>query len=191
MRRRGTRVRTRWWLRSPLPAVDCARSTRRNSEADLIGVLAHDLDRDQRGLGELVAGISAVGEDPLDEREDAPRDSHKRSATIAILDARRMRFEHEATPVRVDERMALAPVDVLARIVTPRAAGLGGLAALAIDDRRRGAGVAPDPFAICYHERVVYPFKAPVVTPDGEPAVNRPPMAAGRSAPAATGSLPA
>ena len=56
-----------------------------------------------------------------------------------------------------------------------RAAGLGGLDALAVDDRGRGAGVAPDPFAICHHERVVYPFKAPVVAPGGEPAVNRPP----------------
>ena len=42
-----------------------------NSEADLIGVLAHDLDRNQRDLGDLLAGIPAVGEDPLDEREDA------------------------------------------------------------------------------------------------------------------------
>jgi hypothetical protein len=34
--------------------------------------------------------------------------------------------------------------------------GLGGLDALAVDDRGRGAGIAPDPFAICHHERVVY-----------------------------------
>ena len=77
-----------------------------NSEANLIGVLAHDFHRYQRGLGELLTGIPAVGEDPLDEREDAPRSSHKRSAAVAILDAGRMRFEHKATPVRVDERMA-------------------------------------------------------------------------------------
>ena len=70
-----------------------------NSEADLIGILAHDLDRDQRSLGDLLTRISAVGEDPLDEREDAPRDSQKRSATIAVLDTRRMRFEHKAAPV--------------------------------------------------------------------------------------------
>jgi Putative transposase of IS4/5 family (DUF4096) len=50
-----------------------------NGEADLIGVLAHDLDRDQRCRGDLFPGISAVGEDALDEREDAPRDSQKRS----------------------------------------------------------------------------------------------------------------
>src|SRR5271168_5272685 len=86
-----------------------------------------------------------------------------------------MQFEHEATPVGVYQRVALAPVDLLAGIITACPASLGGLDALAVDDRRRGAGVAPDPFTICHHERVVYPFKAPVVAPDGEPAVNRPP----------------
>ncbi len=86
-----------------------------------------------------------------------------------------MRFEHEAAPFRVNERMALATVDLLSSIITAWPAGLGGLGALAVDDCRRGAGVAPDPFAICHHERVVYPFKAPVVAPGGEPAVNRPP----------------
>ena len=42
-----------------------------NSEADLIGVLAHDLDRNQRGFGDLLAGIPAVGEDPLDVEDMA------------------------------------------------------------------------------------------------------------------------
>jgi hypothetical protein len=56
-----------------------------------------------------------------------------------------MRFEHEATPVGVDQRVALAPVDLLARIVTAWPACLGGLDALAVDDRGRGAGVATDP----------------------------------------------
>ena len=86
-----------------------------------------------------------------------------------------MRFEHEAAPVRVHERMALTSVDLLSSIVTAWPAGLSGLGALAVDDCRRGVGVAPDPFAICHHERVVYPFKAPVVAPGGKPAVNRPP----------------
>jgi hypothetical protein len=61
-----------------LPAVDCVRSSEEplddpaagvNSEADLIGVLAHDLDRDQRGRGDLLTGIPAVGEDALNEGE--------------------------------------------------------------------------------------------------------------------------
>src|ERR1700674_1053578 len=86
-----------------------------------------------------------------------------------------MRFEHEAAPVRVHDPLALASVVFLSSIITAWPAGLGGLGALAVDDCRRGAGVAPDPFAICHHEGVVYPFKAPVVAPGGEPAVNRPP----------------
>ena len=86
-----------------------------------------------------------------------------------------MRFEHEAPPVRVNERMALAPVDLLSSIIAAWPASLGGLDALAVDDRGRGAGVAPGPFAICHYQRVVYPFKAPVVAPGGELAINRPP----------------
>jgi hypothetical protein len=58
-----------------------------------------------------------------------------------------MRFEDEPTPFGIDQRMALASVDLLSGIVTARPAGLGGLYALAVDDRGRGAGVAPDPFA--------------------------------------------
>ena len=56
-----------------------------------------------------------------------------------------MRFEHEAAPVRVYERMALASVDLLSSIITARPARLGGLGALAVEDCGRGAGVAPDP----------------------------------------------
>src|SRR5208337_1072220 len=106
-----------------------------NGKADLIGVFSHDLDRDQCSLGDLLTGISAVGEDPLDEREDAARCPHKRSAAIAILDTRRMRFEHEAAPVSVYEHMALTSVDLLPSIVTAWPAGLGGLDALAVNDR--------------------------------------------------------
>ena len=72
----------------------------------------------------------------------------KRSAAVAILDAGRMRLEHEAAPVRVDQRMALAAVDLLAGVIAARPAGLGRLDALAVDDRAGGTGLAPDPFAI-------------------------------------------
>ena len=36
--------------------------------------------------------ISAVGEDAPDKRKDAPRDSRKRTAPIAVLDTRRARL---------------------------------------------------------------------------------------------------
>src|SRR6516165_5232271 len=72
-------------------------------------------------------------------------------------------FEHEATPLGVDDRMSLASVDLLSSIVTARATGLGDLDALAVDDRGRGAGGAPGPFAVCHHH--TWFIRAPVIAP--------------------------
>ena len=44
-----------------------------------------------------------------------------------------MRLEHEAAPVGVDQRVTLAPLDLLARIVAAGATNLGRLDALAVD----------------------------------------------------------
>ena len=60
-----------------------------------------------------------------------------------------------------ESRCRLPPETFFPPVVPFRPAGLGGLDALAVDDRSRGAGVAPDPFAICHHEGVVHPFKRP------------------------------
>jgi hypothetical protein len=118
--------------------------------------------------------LPAIGEDPLDEREDAARSPQKRSAAVAILDGRRRRFEDEATSVRVDERMALASVDLLSSIVTARAAGLGGLDALAVNDRDRQASVAPDPSRSAITSWFIRSNR-PSSRQAANPAVNRPP----------------
>src|ERR1039458_1126958 len=94
-------------LDDPAPWLD--------GKADLIEVLAHDLNRDQGSLGDLLPRISAVSEDPLDEWEDSARGAQKRSAAIAILDVRRMGFEHEATPIGIDKGMTLASTDPQSR----------------------------------------------------------------------------
>ena len=52
-----------------------------------------------------------------------------------------MRLEHEAAPVGVDQRVALAPLDLLARIVAAGATSLGRLDALAVDNRAPRAGL--------------------------------------------------
>ena len=93
-------------------------------------VLAHNLDSDQRGVCDLLTSISAVSKNALDEWEDAARDAQERSAAIAILDACRVRLEDEATPIRIDECMALTPVDLLAGIVAARSASFRRLHAL-------------------------------------------------------------
>jgi hypothetical protein len=173
----------------PIHAKNRSTTQRRGlTAADLIGVLAYDLHRDQRGFGDLLAGITAAGEGPLDEREDAARSPQKRSAAVAILDARRMRFEQKATPVRVNERMALAPVDFLSSVVTAWPAASSCLCALGVDDRTRRAGLASDPLPIEHDEGVIDPVEAAFVPKLCKPSIDRAPRGANRSAAGATGS---
>jgi hypothetical protein len=86
-----------------------------------------------------------------------------------------MRFEHEAAPVGVDQRMALAPLDLLAGVVAPWPAGLGRLDTLAIDDRAARTGFASGPLAIGHDQRVIDLLEAAIVAERGEPAIDRPP----------------
>ncbi len=71
--------------------------------------------------------------------------------------------------------MTLAPVDLLAGVVTAQPAGLGRLDALAVDDRARGAGFTSDPLAIRHDELVVDCLKAPIVAERRKPAIDRSP----------------
>ena len=50
------------------------------------------------------AGISAISKDPLDERKQAAGGLQEQPAPVAILNAGRVRLDHEATPVRVNQR---------------------------------------------------------------------------------------
>ena len=109
-------------------------TARLDGEANLIGPFAHDLNGDHSGRGDLLAGVAAVGKDLLDERKRAARGAQQRPVTIAVLDTRRMRIEPEAAPLGVDQRVALAPLDFLARIVAAGATSLGRLDALAFDN---------------------------------------------------------
>ena len=63
--------------------------------------------------------------------------------------------------------MTFAPGDLLAGIITARAASLRGLDALAVDDRGRRTGFAPDPLAIRYHQRMVDLLEQAGIAPVG------------------------
>ena len=84
-----------------------------------------------------------------------------------------VRLEHEAAPVDVDQRVALAPLDLLARIVAAGATSLGRLDALAVDNRAARAGLASDPLAIGHDQRVIDLLKEAVVAELGEPTIDR------------------
>ena len=146
-----------------------------NGEADLIGVLAHNLDSDRRGVCDLLTGITAISENALDEWEDAARDAQERSAAIAILDACWVRLEYEATPIRIDECMALASVDLLAGIVAAWSASFCRLHALGIDDCSGRAGLTPRPLTIEHDQGVIDLRETIFITELREPAIDRAP----------------
>ncbi|MBB5691885.1 hypothetical protein FHS88_004046 [Roseomonas alkaliterrae] len=85
---------------------------------------AHDLHRPPAGarnggrhLRPLVSGIA---DDALDEREQAARLTQERLGTIAVLHVGRMHDHAEQQAQCVSQDMALAPDDLLARVVAGR-----------------------------------------------------------------------
>ena len=71
--------------------------------------------RDQRP--HLGAGIAAVGDNALDEREAPPRLSQQCLGAVAVLDVGGVHVDVQEEALRVDEDVALAPDDLLAGIV--------------------------------------------------------------------------
>ena len=60
----------------------------------------------------------------------------------------------EQPAIGVDHRVPLAAQHLLARVITARAAGFGGLDALAVDDSSGRACLAPGPLAVPHHQVV-------------------------------------
>ena len=102
-----------------------------------------------------------------------------------------MRLEHEAAPVGVDQRVALAPLDLLARIVAAGATSLGRLDALAVDNRAARAGLASDPLAIGHDQRVIDLLKGGRRRGTWRTSDRSCPTVANRLAASAKGSQPA
>src|SRR4051812_47425268 len=165
MRHRGRQWPRRWWPRSPPPSRgEVFRQTAiaaepgeealdhpapgMHGEADLAKLLAHDLDDDAGRIRHALGGVGAIGEHPLDERQQSARRLQQRDGTVAILHRGRMDLQHHASAIGIDHGVTLAPVDFLACIIPAWAAGFGGLDALAVDDCRTRTGLATDTLAI-------------------------------------------
>ncbi len=89
------------------------------------GVVAlDDLERPSPGLGEgggeLWPLVGGVGEDALDEGEQPAGAAQQLDRAVAILDVGRVDAHVEQKPERVDQDVALAPRDLLARVVALR-----------------------------------------------------------------------
>src|SRR5208337_213402 len=101
-------------------------SPRLDGEADLIGLGSHDLNSNARCLRDFLSGVGTIGEQLFDEWKQGARNLQQVAASITVLDVGGMRFEDKAAPIGIDQNVALAAFDLLARIIAARAAGFGG-----------------------------------------------------------------
>src|SRR5918993_1871766 len=88
-----------------------------DGEADLVFGLPDDLDDDAGRRRWPVTSITSVGECLRDEREGLPRQAQDEGCAVPVLNVGRLGFQDEPAPVRVDHRLPLAALDLLARVV--------------------------------------------------------------------------
>ena len=83
-----------------------------------------DLKRPAAGIGDRLCGprslIAGVGEDALDEGERPPRLAEQFGHAVAVLNVGRMDDNAHEEAERVDQDMALAAGDLLARVIALR-----------------------------------------------------------------------
>jgi hypothetical protein len=82
-------------------------------------------------------------------------------------------LKHKGAAVGVDPGVALSTLDLLAGVIATRPAGFSGLDALAVDHRRRRAGLTPDPLSIAHDQMVVEAGEEALAAKAQEPAIDR------------------
>ena len=123
-----------------------------------------------QGFAQLVAGIATIGEQVPEPREPVDDFSEQQRCPVTILDIGRVDQGVDEVALGVGQDMALAALDLLARIIATRAAALGGLDALAVDDAGAGRGFTVMDFAHDHQQRMVQRLPQPVVAPQVKPA---------------------
>ena len=96
-------------------------------------------------IRKIVSAIRNVGEDHLQATEPLPesaQDSQDQQHPVVVFNICRMDDNGQDQSERVDYDVPLATIDLLAGIEALRAADLGRLGGLTVDDRRAGRGVA-------------------------------------------------
>ena len=86
------------------------------------------------------SGVASIGPDMFDASASLLTEEGRQQllGPIPVLNVRWQDHHQQNQTDRVDQEVAFAPVDFLARIVTPLVAGLGTLDALAVDNRSAG-----------------------------------------------------
>ena len=85
----------------------------------------------------------------------------------AVMDVGRMHAVLQQIALRINEKMALAALDLFAAIIAARSAHLGGLDRLAIDDRRCRLRCAADRAAVTLAQNLGHVLPGAILAPLG------------------------
>jgi len=146
-----------------------------DGEANLTGLLADDLDGDDRGCGHALTGVAAVGEGALDEWVEAARRLEHRQRAVTVLHRGWASLQHERSPVCIGNSMALAAPYLLARVIAARAAALGRAHTLAVHHRRTRAWAAAGSFAVGHDKGKVQVLPCACIPQAGKLAIGSAP----------------
>src|SRR5262249_16578032 len=130
-------------------------------------------------LGQVVSAVRTIGKDhfqSVEPRFESAENSEDKHGSIVVLDIGRMDNEGEHQAKRVNNDMALASVNLLARIVTSHAAYLRRLDGLTVDNCSAGRRLASHAVPKLVPQRFMNPVPCPVVAPAKENPVNRLPV---------------
>ena len=136
-----------------------------------------DLDRPfpdlAQRLAKLVAGIATICKDVPQPRVTADDLGQDERCTITVLDIGGMDHGMNEIAIGVGHDVPLAALDLLACIVAPGPAALGGFDALAGDHPGAGRGLASHRFPPDQQQGVIEREPQTIVAPQVEPASHR------------------
>ena len=118
-----------------------------------------------QGVLQLVTRIGAVSEDVAQPRIERPDRAEERNCAVPILDVSRMHLQTNEMSRRIGNDVPLAPLDLLARIITARTATFRRLHRLAVDDTCGRARLPTLVLASHDDERVVDRYPRPITRP--------------------------
>lgn len=116
--------------------------------------------------------VTTVGPSFLNERKKASRHLQRRAATIAILNIGGRGLKKQRPSIGIDQGMALAAFDLLARIVTARTAAFRGPEAWL--SMMAALGPASRPMLAIRHDQlVIHLLEDGFIAQAGAPAIDR------------------
>jgi hypothetical protein len=122
---------------------------------------------------QLVTGIAAVGEDVAQPGEAGADLGQDVGRAVAILDIGRMDQGGDQQTAGVGEDVALAALDLLARVIPARPAAFSGFDALAVNHSGARRGLAPRRLPAGHQQQMIDRGPKAAVAPGVEIALNR------------------